>query len=281
MRESDAHGGRARRAGHPGGPARAARDARELLQIERVASALAVDPLADACGKLVADQFVRVGCARARRPQLAHALPRLRRLDRGGDRGAAAGRRGTRARSSSAPPADAEASGRSARARRRRPTGGRPGRRPAAAAPPGPREGADRLVRPETLVLKPARRRAPPSRTEARRPVRERVPDQLLEAVGAEPRGVVVERGHPDAEGQIALELRSAPDQRHVTRPTRARSTAPQQSRLSGPRFPAHREPAAGANAGRPAQRPGSPIRDGDPPVAGVECPLPRPLRRA
>ena len=80
------------------------------------------------------------------------------------------------------------------------------------------------------------------------------VPDERLDAVGAQRRDVVVERGHPDAEGQVALELRAAPDQHEVLARLRAGAQLRQQPRLAGARLAVDDQPAC-AGGSQPVER--------------------------
>ena len=107
-------------------------------------------------------------------------------------------------------------------------------------------ERADCPVSPETLVLKPTRwRRAGARRREHPAQFVQTVADELLEPIAAECRGMVIERIHPDAEGQRTLELRAAPAQHGVIPVPRAGRQLAQQPRLSRARLTTDRDPAS------------------------------------
>ena len=100
-------------------------------------------------------------------------------------------------------------------------------------------------MRPEALVLEPADRRAAGSgrRRQHACELGQAIPDEPLHAVGPQRGDVVIERGHPDAERQLALHLRSAPDQHQVPARLRACTQLRQQARLAGTRLAGHRHP--------------------------------------
>jgi hypothetical protein len=96
-------------------------------------------------------------------------------------------------------------------------------------------------VRAEPLVLEAARRdgRCGGGRRQHAAELGGAVPDQRLYAVGAQDGDMIVERGDPDAERQVALELGAATDEHEVVAGLRAGVELREQPGLPGARLAA------------------------------------------
>ena len=220
LRERDRH--RPRHAGllrRGDGPAlRLAPRPRELLHVERVAAALPVDLVADGRGQVRSHQLIRVAARHLRQAELGHAALARGRLERGAEAGRdAAGAERQR---------DEDARARRAAEQ----VGDQLHRRVVGPVDvvehehDGPLGGellqqrAHRPMRAEPLVVQPAEGDVA-GRGRGRQHPRQlghAVPDQPLEPGRAERGDVVVERGDPDAERQLALQLGAAPDEHEV-----------------------------------------------------------------
>ena len=222
--------------------------ARELLQEEGVAAARLEDLPAHGGGDAVPEQRLRV--RERQRPQrvLDHAPVALGGRQRGGEQ--RPHRRGPERQHEQDRAARGPAQQRGDRLQRRvvgplqivqREHDG-PGRRQPFQQRPY------RTVRAVALVLQPGRH--PPHQGQHGRELRQLIADQPLEPIHAQERGVIAQRVLPDAERQLALQLRrTAGQDQRVAGP---RGQLIQQPRLADPALAREREhPAAALRAPR------------------------------
>ena len=220
-----------------------ARDPGQLLHIERIAAALAEHLAPDRRGQLGAHQRVRLGGRQRRQAQFGDRGLARRRLERREhqrgqlpvaerERDQDPSRRGPpqqvhdQLQRGVVGPVDVVEHEHDGLLRRE-----------------PPEQRAHRPMGPEALVLEPAVRHVPAGRRQHLRELAGAIADERRDAVGAERGDVVVERGHPDAERQLALELRAAPAQHEVLARPRASRQLGQQTRLAGAGLAAHHEP--------------------------------------
>ena len=226
------------------------------MQVERIAAALAVDLLADRGRHAVAHQHVRLAGGQRRQPQLADRALARGGLERGehraGQLALAERERGQDPRRRGPPqqvddqlerrlvgPVDVVEDDDHRRAR------GQPDE-----------QGAHRAMGPEALVLETAERHVA-ARGGGRQHARElggAIPDERLDAVGPQRGHVVVERRDPDAERQLPLELRAAPDQHEMLPRLGPRAQLRQQPRLARARLTVEHQPAR-ARGAQPVER--------------------------